>query len=81
MSILSTIFTALTILTVALPIGAHFSGQGLSNTPIASQKIDQNCSGSQKPDKYGRCPKTNRSSFRYLSIGGGSRTGGAGGSK
>jgi hypothetical protein len=53
----------------SLPLIGTSSGLLLSKSPKIASDQKQNCTKSQK-DKYGRCPYTGRSNFRYLSTSG-----------
>lgn len=80
MKILPSIILASLGTVSTLPMLASNSGVLLSKSPKISNTQQQNCISSQK-DKYGRCPYTGKSNFRYLSTGGtsGGRSGSGGG--
>lgn len=80
MPILPIIAMCLLSVGVGIPVYSHISGQGLSQVPVTNAVSISDCAVQTK-DKFGRCPSQARSNFRYLSVGGGGRTGGSGGSK
>jgi hypothetical protein len=81
MKIIPSLTTVFLLFTTSLPLVSNIRGFGVNSYPVNIKNTQVNCPNDKK-DKYGRCPNTStRSNFRYLSVGGTSRTGGGGGAK